>query len=435
MEILLKYLLPNFILVSSMIFIWHQLLNKKINFKNPRLYISVFSIMLISLINYFTVDKYIKIIIIIIVFMFFFRYLFKDNIQKCIITPIFYQLIIMFSEMIFVVLVCVILDVGNDMIVDSHFGGILSNISIATISILIFQIPLIRKTYILLLKITNKIRKVQLMTISILLISVAYILSVSLYFKIEFRYLLMLNTGVAIFCTTIVMYTFKTKNNYIKINEKYNTTLKSLKEYEEILDKYRISNHENKNELLTIRNLISKRDKKTISYIDTIINNKLKDNDKVMFEVSKIPNGGLRGLLYSKILLMKELDINYKLAISKDIKTVDLINEFEDSTMLDICKVIGVYVDNSIQAVKDLNERFINLEMYLENDKLVISVSNNYEGKINEYKLENLGYTTKDGNHGYGLTLAREIINKNSNLINERSISKEIFTQILKIKM
>ena len=428
-------LIGSFILFFSIIYIWSKLLKRTINYKSLTFYSVWCSLSIFSIFNYFFVNKLINTIILLISMIICCKILFKENIKKTIIVCVYEQFLIMICEMIFVVLICTIFDVGSEAIVANQFGSLLSNISVAAISIIAIHISFVEWVYKFLILITNKIGKIQLTSISLMLILVAYMPSLLLYLKIDFKYLLIINTIVALFCFIIVIYTFKTKNNYIKISEKYNTTLNSLKEYEEILDKYRISNHENKNQLLTIRNLIPRNNKKIIAYIDTIIENKLKDNDKIMLETSKIPNGGLKGLMYSKVLLMNELKVNYRLEISKEVKTVDLINKIDDSTMLDICKVIGVYIDNSIQTVKELNKKYISIEMYLDKNNLIISISNNYEGKINESKIDSLGYTTKGGTHGYGLALAKDIITKNNSLDNERKISKDIFTQILKIKM
>ena len=154
-----------------------------------------------------------------------------------------------------------------------------------------------------------------------------------------------------------------------------------------------------------------------------------------MLETSIIPAGGLRGLIYSKILTMDNLDIDYELEFSREIKTVDLINNIDDSTMLDICKIVGVYLDNAIQAVEYLDEKYINIEMYLEHNNLIISISNNYIGKLEIDKFEEMKYTTKKNGHGYGLTLSKQIIDNNSLLSNEKRVTNDTFSQILKIKM
>lgn len=431
---LIRLFLAVFFTVIASLYIWHKLLNKKIDYNNSKLYITITCLMIIALINYFNVNAYIRITILTLTLMIFFRYLFKENLQKCIITPIISQMIVMSSETIFAIIISLIFKMNNEQIVNTQFGTLLSNLVIAIISVLLIRIPIFTKIYNFLIKITDRINRNKLIIFSLFIVVIANLLTMFLYYRVEFIYLLLFNTCLTLFCLSIVIYSFKTQDNYIKVYDKYNITLNSLKEYEDILDRYRISNHENKNQLLTIRNMLPKTNKKIISYIDKIIENKLKDNEKAMVEACKIPAGGLRGLIYSKILVMKNLKINYILEISKEVKTVDLIN-LDDSLMLDMCQVIGVYIDNAIEEVKKLKRKYINIEIYLEEGELIISVSNNYEGIIDLDKLDEKGYTSKGKGHGYGLTLTKEIIDSNKNLSNRKVITKDSFTQLLQIKM
>jgi len=350
---IIKLLLAVFFTIFATLCIWHKLLNRKIDYNNPKFYITLTCLMLIALINYFNVNAYIRITIVTLTLMIFFRFLFKENLQRCIITPIISQMIVMISEMTFAILISLLFKMNNEQIVNTQFGNLLSNLVIAIISVLLIKIPVFSKLYDFLIKITDRINRNKLIIFSLFIIVIANLLTMFLYYRVEFIYLLIFNTCLTLFCLSIVIYSFKTQDNYIKVYDKYNTTLNSLKEYEDILDRYRISNHENKNQLLIIRNMLPKTNKKLISYIDKIIENKLKDNEKAIIEACKIPAGGLRGLIYSKILVMKNLKINYILEISKSVKTVDLIN-LDDSLMLDICKVIGVYIDNAIEEVKKL---------------------------------------------------------------------------------
>jgi len=434
MDFLIKLVLGFFITFAS-VYNLHKLSNRKIDLKNKKLWIYFLILMMIALINYFNVNAFIRITIITISAAVFYKTLFKANIKDAIVTTLVSQMIIMVSEMIFEFFICSVFGLSNQDIVNSQFGGLFSNICISLISFALVQVPLLKKLRDLLLTVTEKLNDKQLVFFFTIIVIIANVLTMILYYNIDFKYMLIFNTSLTIFFIVVIIHYFSAKNSYIKVYDKYNTTLKSLKEYEDILDRYRVSNHESKNQLLTVRNMLSKNNKQVISYIDTIVENKLKDNDKVMFETSKIPAGGLRGLIYSKILAMKELKVNYDLEISKDIKTVNLINNIDDSIMLDICKVIGVYTDNAIQEVEKLKEKYINVEMYLDNLDLVIAISNNYENPIEIEKLEEHGYTTKENGHGYGLSLAKEIIENNKRLTNQKMITGETFTQMLKIKM
>ena len=423
-----------FIMMGVIIYVWHKLLKLKINFKSLKLYLAVFVLSIISILNYYVVNSFIRMAIITIVFVIFIKSIFKISLKESIVAGIFCELLMIVSESVFGIFLGMVLKFNASQIIATQFGSFYANVVISLVAIILINFKFIINIYNWINSIIDKLNEMHIIIMSLFVIIIINILEAIIYYNISYYYLLIFNTLLILFCFIVVLNSFRNKNNYVKVYDKYNTTLNSLKEYEDILDRYRVSNHENKNQLLTIRNMIPKSDKKTISYIDKIVENKLKDNDKVMFEVSIIPAGGLRGLIYSKVLTMKNLKINYELEISNSVKTVDLIS-LDDSLMLDICQVIGVYLDNAIEEVKKLEEKYINIEMYTGEKELIIEISNNYKGKIDIEKIEEKGYTSKGKSHGYGLTLTKEIIDKNKKLSNEKKISKESFTQVLKIKM
>ena len=204
-----------------------------------------------------------------------------------------------------------------------------------------------------------------------------------------------------------------------------------------MIDKFRVDTHENKNEFLTIRNMIKdNNDKDTvIKYIDKLVDNKIKDNDKIMKKTAKIPEGGLRATIYSKLCLMDKLKIKYNLNISREVRTTDLINLDED-LVLKICKILGVFLDNAIEAVKGLKKKEISIDMYTIEDSLCIDITNNFKGNLELDKITNIKYTTKGDGHGYGLTLVNKLLEEEQGrLENEKSINRDTFTQTLKIKM
>ena len=418
------------ILSYSHIYSWHCLERKKINYREYKFYVTLILYVILITTNIALVNRILKIIGTIIISIVLNYYLMRENVKKTILMPVITQIIIMISETLLMSGIA-IMGADIEVAISNIFGSFSVNTSVAIITILIFLFcTFLPKVYEKMLNVTDRIESDWFITLVFIVILVANVLVVTVYQRVDYVYLLVFNSAVTITYFIIIVYSFFNRNRYLKVYDKYNTTISSLKEYEDILNQYRVSNHENKNQLLTIRNMIKNKEKNISEYIDKIVENKLKDNEQFMGQSSVIPEGGLRGLIYSKMLLMKEQNIDFDLSIDKAIKRVQLL-QLGDDTMLDICKIVGVFLDNAIEAVSILKEKFIDLEMSIENSHLYISVSNNYEGTLQLNQIDDQGYTTKGKGHGYGLSLVKKLIDENPLLKNEKGISSEEFTQRL----
>lgn len=427
-------LLSNIIGVSAMgathIYSWHCFENEKINFKSVKLYFTLILSTVLLFTNALMTEKFLKISCVTIILILLNYFLLRKEIKKTILMVVITQLMIMAAETVFMFLIAV-LNVDIDTVVETNIsGGFLFNFAISIIVVLVNFTGIFKKIYQFVLKQTEKISSESFIAFSFVLMLIANFMAMTVYYKIDFKYLLLFNTTVTIIYFIIIIHSFTNRNNYLKVSDKYNTTLSSLKEYEDILNKYRVSNHENKNQLLTIRNMIKNNDKNIPEYIDKLVENKLKDNETLMGQSMIIPEGGLRGLVYSKMLVMKEKKIDFDLSVDRAIRTVELI-QLGEQCMLDICKIIGVFLDNAIEAVENLEEKFIDLEMYEENKRLYISITNNFEGNIDFDHIEEKGISTKGEGHGYGLSLVEEIVESNRFLKHEKQINHDEFTQRL----
>ena len=270
---------------------------------------------------------------------------------------------------------------------------------------------------------------------SLIIIAIIIISTVESYMELPLTIILITNVVMAIIFIGLVIMSTKIQANYNKISSKYETSISSLKEYEVMIDKFRVETHENKNEFLTVRNMIKDNPEGAIKYIDKLVDNKIKDNNKIMKKTAKIPSGGLKATIYSKLCLMDKLKIKYKLNIARDVHTTDLINLDED-LVLKICKILGVFLDNAIEAVKNIKEKEIFVEIYSMDGNLCIDITNNFRGSIDLNKISEQKYTTKGEGHGYGLSLVDKLLKEEpERLENEKSISGDTFTQMLKIKM
>lgn len=234
--------------------------------------------------------------------------------------------------------------------------------------------------------------------------------------------------------TVIVIATINEFYQKNRIQSEYDILLKNLNEYENLLELQRVSNHENKNQLLVIKGMIDKGENNTSEYIESIIDTQYKDNDVIIFKTNRIPSGGLRGLIYYKILTMKDKKIESNLDVDRSLNDLDF-DHIPVKINQELCKIVGVFLDNAIQAVSGLKKRVIDIYLKYENDELYIQVSNNYSGVIELDKIDNSGYTTKGKGHGYGLSLVKSIIRDSDCFINDRKISGKMFSQIIRLKI
>lgn len=436
MDKIIDDILGGIVMAIANIYMWHKLHNQKISFKNYKVYVSIIFISIICIFNYYFVNNYIKILTILVASFIGNCFLFKRKDTSNIFVPIISELIILLSELMISIVAFTILNLVMNFVSSNYFGSLIINILIGFMSVILVNISFFKKLLNFLQKITSNIPKNIIISIFALLIIICNFLLAISYYKIETKYVLIFDTVMIIIYSFIVFKMLEQKNRYIKISNKYNMTNTTLKELEQNVTRLKITNHENKNQLLTIRNMIKKGEdgKSLIKHIENIVNTKIKDDETLMLQTSTITNSMISSIVYSKMLTMKENDVDAALIISRDIKDLYL-SDIPDELAVEVCKIIGVYLDNALEEVSKYEEKIINMEFYAEKKTLCIAISNNFEGEIDFEKMDNPGYTTKENGHGYGLSLAHEIIESNDRLSSEREIKDNIFKQILKIKM
>ena len=239
--------------------------------------------------------------------------------------------------------------------------------------------------------------------------------------------------GLGIFAFVIGFFYEKSNNN--KISMEYNQLLNYVKIYENEIEEKNKNQHEYKNQLIVIRSLINSRNHKAIEYIDKQLDSEIESEDRSWLNKLKyVPQGGLKGLIYYKIQEMMKDNITIFVDISPQIQQIKN-NKNINKYLEDISKIIGVYLDNAIQAVRELAEKYIILEIYLDEEFIIFSLSNNYQGVIDIKKFDKEGYTTKGYNHGYGLCLVRDIISNNHNIYQKREMNGIYYVQKLCVKL
>lgn len=195
-------------------------------------------------------------------------------------------------------------------------------------------------------------------------------------------------------------------------------------------DKIRAFRHDFNNIIQALGGYIQAKD---IDGLEKYYSQLLKDcqevNNLTGLNPESINNPAIYSLLASKYYLATEKGIEFNLDIFMDLNSIDMkIYEF--------CRILGILLDNAIQATQECEEKHIKVTIRKDNrcKRQLLIVENTYKEKdIDTEKIFEKGYSTKEGNTGLGLWEVRQILLKNTNLNLFTSKDDTYFKQQLEI--
>ena len=430
----LSYIVSSIFICFSSMYIYIKLHNERIKF-NVRLIITLsIHIMLFTLTPLFLplfVKQVVNMIILILVPLFGLR----RSVKTSILDMTFLEIICIASEGIYGT-ICLMISKNSNINVwcDSLNAIIIANAVISILMMLLSRFVLFRFIYRKMEEFTDYLSKNKIIPTIIFFFIIANLVFYTFYYQYYSNKTVLYLIVVSIFFlySVILFVLLHTSNNYEKMKSKYSLSLENINGYEHMLKQYRIMNHENKNQLLLIRNMA--KNKKIIKYIDELIDNKDKDDNDIYNTVKHIPSSGIRAVVYSKALIMTDKKISYSVSIGRDVSYKDF-SFMSDTLLLDICNILNVFLDNAIDAAGDSTKKQILFEISKDKNEIEIAISNLYRGDIDINQIYNPGYTTKGNQHGYGLVVVKKIIDGSRKLRNKTEINKNIFTQYLYINM
>lgn len=128
------------------------------------------------------------------------------------------------------------------------------------------------------------------------------------------------------------------------------------------------------------------------------------------FKAVKTEREILNYIIDSKMFYTKDLNIRYVIDIKDELNFMDNV---------DLCILLGNLLDNCIEAVEKVNNRFIEVIIDKKENIVFINIRNTYDSSLLKY--ENGKYISNksdSNNHGIGMKNIESIINKyNGNII------------------
>lgn len=200
----------------------------------------------------------------------------------------------------------------------------------------------------------------------------------------------------------------------------YNKTLSILH------DNMRAFKHDFANILTGIGGYIQTEDLEGLKkYYSELLSDCQITNNLSALNPDTINNPSIYNLLASKYHIADEFGIKINLEIFLDLNKLNV-------KIYDFTRILGILLDNAIEATKECDEKVINLIMRTEPNKnrQVVIIENTYKNKdVDVNMIYEKGFTTKSGNTGLGLWKVREILRKNNNLNLFTTKNNEYFRQ------
>lgn len=113
------------------------------------------------------------------------------------------------------------------------------------------------------------------------------------------------------------------------------------------------------------------------------------------------------------------------------------LNEIEKHMrILDFTRILGILLDNAIDAAKECDKKEINVTFRkdVDNRMIMVIIQNTYRNKdVDTEKIFLKGLTSKENHSGLGLWKVRQILNKNNNLNLYTTKNDEYFSQQFEI--
>ena len=434
MSEIISIFISSILSMSAVIFFGEIIFNNNIIKKESikKFIVVLLASSILHTILYICFDGTIKTILLCILYMLTLKIFNNISISKAIISSIIFYVLLIIPDLITMAGAIYIFKLSKETIYSTIAGGIIANLSVSILMILLTYI--IRKPLRKLINMNISTNK-KLICISSLILIVLAIFFYNLIKTFEFNNDIA-GFIIAIFALiTIFFYVFKQKIDNNTITKKYDELLDIMKNYESDIEDQRTFIHETKNELSTIRSKIKDKEseKDIMKYIDSIIGDKVSGDMSKYSKFKYLPSNGLKGFFYYKFTEAERKGINVSVNISKQIEN-SFLGKLDTKDFKDLARILGVYLDNAIEASSISENKKLGIEIYLINENINIIISNTYANEINKEKIGNEKFSTKGEKRGHGLLLVKRILNESKIITSENEINSNLYIQKIRIK-
>lgn len=213
--------------------------------------------------------------------------------------------------------------------------------------------------------------------------------------------------------------------------DSYNRLQEYTNQIEKMYSSLRSFKHDYSNIMLSMSGYIEANDMEGLrDYFDKEIlplSKNITKNTAHINQLINIKTTELKSIISSKLLYAIELNINVGIEVTDEVTSIPM-------DTLDLCRVIGIFLDNAIEATLETDRPTIRFALINLDTEYIFIISNTFLEKGIPYAtLSKPNVSTKGINRGIGLYNAHEIIAKYNHVFLDTEIKNKSFVQRLQI--
>ncbi len=144
-----------------------------------------------------------------------------------------------------------------------------------------------------------------------------------------------------------------------------------------------------------------------------------------------LPKGGIKGLMYYKSAIAQKNKIDLEVDVS--LETHSILEKLPEKDIKSLCRLIGIYFDNAIEAARETRKKKVLVEVYEIKDHVTFVFSNTFKKAKNFEDRNKKGVSSKGAGHGNGLYFASKLISENPWLSGKQEVIDRYYIQQLTI--
>lgn len=165
----------------------------------------------------------------------------------------------------------------------------------------------------------------------------------------------------------------------------------------------------------------------TLSELDAGFDLRLGRKIQASIQIGNLQIPEIRSLLLSKLTIMREKGVEYRLEVLYPVVAVDM-------DIWDFVRCLGILTDNAMEAALDAEQPWVEIVLLAQNGRVFLRVSNSYANLIDPGKMWNDGWSTKGVGRGLGLPGYQHILESYPNISPYTSWGNGVFVQELTVE-